>query len=181
MAAPPPTVPSSRDYQARRFSGTMWPMAQVVVAEEKDVPAWLALAAQVEPLFGPHVDDPGFRRALHRNVARGTAFCVREGSAPPGAPLLGGLLFSPKPPVYTLGWLAVVEGHRRQGIGRRLVEHAIGLVKPPAELVVTTFGAGNPAGESARRFFQWMGFRPAEPAPDGPEGGSRQVFRRTIL
>jgi hypothetical protein len=48
------------------------PVLPVIAAGPHDIPAWLALAAQVEPLFGPHVDDPGFRRALHRDIARGT-------------------------------------------------------------------------------------------------------------
>jgi GNAT superfamily N-acetyltransferase len=155
-------------------------MTHVVTARPEDIPAWLALAEEVEPLFGPMVDDPAFHRALWRNVDRGTAFCVREGDGPPGAPLLGGLLFSPKPPVYTIGWLAVTERCRRRGIGHRLVEHVLGLAEPPAEFVVTTFGADHPEGEPARRFYARMGFRPAEAAPDGPNGGSRQIFRRTI-
>jgi GNAT superfamily N-acetyltransferase len=155
-------------------------MTRVVAAQLEDIPAWLALAAEVEPLFGPMVDDPAFHRALCRNIDRGTAFCVREGDGPPGAPLLGGLLFSPKPPVYTIGWLAVTGRCRRRGIGHRLVEHVLGLAEPPAEFVVTTFGADHPEGEPARRFYARMGFDAAEAAPDGPDGGSRQIFRRTV-
>jgi hypothetical protein len=45
---------------------------------------------------------------------------------------------------------------------------------------VTTFGGDDPAGEPARRFYEQMGFHAAEPAPNGPEGSSRQVFRRAI-
>jgi len=152
----------------------------VVIAQPEDIPAWLALAAEVEPLFGPMVADPGFQRALRKNIEHGTAFCVRQAGGPPGVPLLGGLLFSPKPPVYTIGWLAVTQRQRRRGIGQRLVEHALGLVAGPAELVVTTFGEDQPAGEPARRFYERMGFQAAEPAPQGPEGGSRQIFRRRI-
>jgi GNAT superfamily N-acetyltransferase len=155
-------------------------MTRVVTAQRQDIPAWLDLAAEVEPLFGPMVDDPGFYRALERNVDRGTAFCVREGDGPPGAPLLGGLLFSPKPPLYTIGWLAITAQHRRCGIGQSLVAHVVRLVEAPAEFVVTTFGRDHPEGEPARRFYERMGFHAAEPAPDGPEGGSRQIFRRTI-
>jgi GNAT superfamily N-acetyltransferase len=153
-------------------------MACVRTAQPEDIPAWLDLAAEVEPLFGPMVDDPAFHRALERNVARGTAFCVREADGPPGAPLLGGLLFSPKPPRYTIGWLAVTGSYRRRGIGRQLIAHVLCLVEAPAEVVVTTFGEGCPAGEPARRFYVRMGFHAAERAPDGPEGGSRQVFRQ---
>jgi GNAT superfamily N-acetyltransferase len=155
-------------------------MACVVVAQPEDIPAWLVLAKEVEPLFGPLVNDPSFLSALHRNVDRGTAFCVREGDGPCGIPLLGGLLFSPKPPVYTIGWLAVAQQHRRQGIGQRLVEHIVGLVETPAELAVTTFGGDNPAGGPARRFYERLGFYAAESSPNGPEGCSRQVFRRVI-
>ncbi|MBN1137328.1 MAG: GNAT family N-acetyltransferase [Anaerolineae bacterium] len=155
-------------------------MPRVVTAQTEDIPAWLELAAEVEPLFGPMVDDPGFLQALIKNVERGTALCVREADGPPGAPLLGGLLFSPKPPVYTIGWLAVEQAHRRRQIGQRLVEHVFDLAARPAEFVVTTFGPDNRAGEPARRFYERMGFHPAERAADGPEGGSRQVFRRLI-
>jgi GNAT superfamily N-acetyltransferase len=151
---------------------------QVIVAQPEDFPAWLRLAAEVESLFGaPMADSPDFHRALHKNIGRGTAFCVREGDGPPGAPLLGGLLFSPKPPLYTIGWLAVAEQSCRCGVGRRLVEHALGLVQPPAEVVVTTFGAGVEGGQAARWFYESMGFRPAEPAPDGPGGQPRRVYR----
>ena len=34
---------------------------RVVLALAADIPAWLDLAAEVEPLFGPMADDPGFR------------------------------------------------------------------------------------------------------------------------
>ncbi len=150
---------------------------QVVQAQPEDIPAWLELAREVEPLFGPMVEDPGFHRALKKNIARGTAYCVRVGGQPAGAPMRGGLLFSPKPPEYEVAWLAVTEAHRRGGVGRALMEHALAHVTPPAIISLTTFGPDNPAGEPARRFYEKFGFQPAESAPDGPEGGSRQVYR----
>lgn len=151
---------------------------QVFVAQPEDFSPWLHLAAEVEHLFGPMVSDPGFHNALRRNINRGTAFCVRECDGKSGAPLLGGILFSPKPPLYTIGWLAVTQRSRRRGVGRLLVEHVAGLVQPPAEMVVTTFGADVEDGQPARRFYEAIGFHPAEPAPNGPEGGSRQIYRR---
>lgn len=155
-------------------------MNHIVLAQPADIPAWLVLAREVEPLFGPLVDQPGFHNALHKNIARETAFCIREADGLPGARLIAGLLFSPKPPIYTIGWLAVTKSHHRHGIGQRLVEYVIGLVHPPAELVVTTFGVGHPAAEPAHRFYEKLGFSAAEPAPDGPDGGSRQIFRRVF-
>jgi len=155
-------------------------MVHIRLAQPADIPAWLVLAAEVEPLFGPMVHEPSFHRALDKNIARGTAFCVRQADGPPGAPLLGGLLFSNHPPVYTIGWLAVAQQYRRQGIGQGLVEHALSLVQTPAEVMVTTFGADNPAGIPARRFYERLGFCAAEPAPSGPDGSSRQMFRRIM-
>ena len=152
----------------------------VVVAQPEDILAWLILAEEVESLFGPMVNEPSFHRALQKNIDRGTAFCVRKANGSPGASLLGGLLFSRKPPIYTIGWLVVSEKHRRYGIGQKLVEHVLSRVEKPAKIAVTTFGADNPAGESARRFYEKMGFYAAELAPNGPEGGSRQIFRINI-
>jgi GNAT superfamily N-acetyltransferase len=153
---------------------------QIVVAQWEDRLAWLELAREVEPLFGPMVNEPGFHRALENNIRRGSAYCVREANGPPGTPLSGGLLYAIKPPIYKIGWLAVSERHRNQGIGKALVAYAIQLVPPPAELLVTTFGLDIAAGQAARRLYTRMGFDPAEQAPNGPEGGSRQVFRLSI-
>lgn len=151
---------------------------RVCAATPEDVDAWRELAAEVEPLFGPLVGDPSFEGALVRCIARGDAFCVREGGA--GSPLLGGLLLARKPPIYTLGWLAVAAHGRRCGVGRALVRHALALVQPPAEVVVTTFGPDRPEGEPARRFYETLGFAPAEMAPSGPDGSSRQIFRLKV-
>ena len=153
---------------------------RVEPARPEDIPAWRALAAEVEPLFGPMVGVPAFEGALLRNVERGSAFCVREDDGPPGAPLTGAVMVSADPPLHEVGWLAVGGAWRRRGVGRQLMDHVIGLVQPPAEMVVTTFGPDNPAGTAARAFYERLGFRPDEAAPAGPEGGSRQVFRLTL-
>ena len=155
-------------------------MTRIVCARPEDIPAWLGLAAEVEHLFGPMITEPGSLRALRRNIVRGTALCIRESDGPPGSPLLGALLYSPEPSICTIGWLAVARAYRRRGIGRALLDHVIRLTEPPVEFVVTTFGEDRPDGLPARGFYVSLGFYPAELAPDGPEGGSRQVFRRLV-
>jgi GNAT superfamily N-acetyltransferase len=154
---------------------------QVEVAEFRDVRNWLSLAAEVEFLFGNMLDDQGFYQALLRNIGRGSAYCVREDSGPPGALLMGGMLFSPRRPDQSesrIGWLSVAERWRRRGVGRLLVEHALSLVLPPATVSVETFGDEMESGKAPRLFYERMGFHPAELAPIGPAGGSRRVYRR---
>ncbi len=151
----------------------------VALAQIADIPAWLDLAAEVESLFGPMVADPAFHAALERHIRRQTAFCIREQDGAPGTALIGGLLFSAAhAPHYKIGWLAVSQRCRRQGLAKALVDYCFRLIQPPAELSVVTFGADNASGEPARRFYERVGFQPAEAAPNGPEGGTRQVFRR---
>jgi hypothetical protein len=59
--------------------------------------------------------------------------------------------------------------------------HACGLVAPPAEVIVTTFDVQTPGGEPARRFYESLGFVPAELLPgEGPNGETRQRFRKVI-
>jgi len=154
----------------------------IVLAQPTDLPAWLDLAAEVEFLFGPMIADPGFHAALERNIARQTAFCIREQDGAPGRPLMGALLFSAThAPHYTIGWLAVAQRWRRQGVAQMLVEHCFQRIQPPADLSVVTFGEENLAGRPARRFYVRMGFQAAEVAPNGSEGGTRQVFRRQFV
>lgn len=153
-------------------------------ADYSDIRHWLDLAAEVEPLFGPMLNDPEFYRAILRHIERGTAHCVRLGDGPPGSPLLGAMLFSPPNAArhaYRIAWLAVAAQARRRGVGSLLVEHACGLVQPPATLEVVTFSEENEPGRPARRLYERHGFHPAEAAPDGPEGGSRQIFRRMFV
>jgi ribosomal protein S18 acetylase RimI-like enzyme len=149
-------------------------------AAEQDVPGFIALAGQVEHWFGPMVGDPGFRAVLEKHIRRATALVA----ATDGPDLPGGLLFSAsRPPAYHVRWLVVSESARGQGIGRALVTEAMRrFVTGPGIVDVVTFGADHPGASAsgARVFYERLGFTPGEPAPPGPEGGSRQVYRKTV-
>ena len=149
---------------------------KIQIATRADIPGWLALASQVESLFGPMVDQPDFHSALCKNIDRESAYCVREQDQSAGAPLIGGLFLSFRE--YHINWLAVDEQWRRRGIGTVLLEHVFDLIKPSAELFVTTFGEDNLEGKPARQFYKKMGFEPFAEAPPGPEGGSREILRK---
>ncbi|MGC4855448.1 GNAT family N-acetyltransferase [Micromonospora sp. DT4] len=151
---------------------------QAVIAVESDIPAWLALAEGVGELFGPLAEDPAFRAALVRNIARGTAMCVRDGISGPGATLAGGLLLSAHHPTYQITWLAVDHEHRGNGVGGLLVRSALRtMLVAPCTIEVTTFGPDHP-GRAARGFYEHLGFRPIdEVSPDG----ARQTYQMQVL
>ncbi|MEV8319829.1 GNAT family N-acetyltransferase [Streptomyces sp. NPDC059900] len=149
------------------------------LAQERDLPSFLALAAQVEHWFGPMVEEPGFHEAVRAHLRRSTALIAL--SAESG--LLGGLLFDAKAPVFHVDWLVVAEGGRGSGVGRALMDEASRrFVRGPGIIEVITFGADHPGAvaSGARVFYERLGFAPAEAAEPGPEGGSRQLYRRPV-
>ncbi|MEW2219447.1 GNAT family N-acetyltransferase [Streptomyces sp. NPDC006990] len=148
-------------------------------ARKTDLPGLLRLAAEVEHWFGPMVQEPGFHRALEEHIHRSTALLAVSAQAD----VLGGLLFAPAHPKYHVDWLVVAEAARGTGVGRELMAEAVRrFVRGPGSIDVVTFGADHPGAVAggARVFYERLGFAPAEMAEPGPEGGSRQVFRRTV-
>lgn len=86
-----------------------------------------------------------------------------------------------RPPAYQVRWLVVSGWVRGRGVGRALMAEAIRLfVTGPGVVEVVTFGADHPGAveSGARAVYERLGFIPAEAAEPGPEGGSRQVFRK---
>ncbi len=156
-------------------------MARMIVrlAREDDLAGFLELAGQVEHWFGASAEDAEFRAAVLRHIGRGTALVARSA----GAEVLGGILFGSNPPVYRVRWLVVAEQARGHGIGRALIADAIRRYVPnPGTLEAVTFGLDHPGAVAggARAFYEKLGFHPAEEAAPGPEGGSRQVYRRRV-
>ncbi|GGW74730.1 GNAT family N-acetyltransferase [Streptomyces griseoloalbus] len=149
------------------------------LAREQDFPGFLGLAAQVEQWFGPMVEEAGFHDAVRKHIAGSLALVAP--SSGPG--LLGGLLFGGEAPTYHVHWLVVSHRARGTGVGRALMAEATRRwVRGPGDIEVVTFGADHPGAvvSGARVFYERLGFSPAEAAAPGPEGGSRQVFRREV-
>lgn len=155
-------------------------MTTVRPAAEDDVPAFLQLTGEVEQWFGSMVAEPGFHRALHKHIADDRALVASDADQLAGAVLFGGA--SPR---FAVHWLVISEQARGRGVGRQLMDAVIDRLTAGRGLAegdvveVVTFGVDHPGAvtSGARAFYERLGFVPAEPAEDGPEGGSRQVFR----
>ncbi|MGH4033570.1 GNAT family N-acetyltransferase [Actinomycetota bacterium Odt1-20B] len=148
-------------------------------AQEQDFPSFLSLAAEVEQWFGPMVGDSEFHDAVNDHIHRSTALIAVSQQEE----VLGGLLFGGKAPTYHVHWLVVSEKARGQGSGRALMEEATRRwVRGPGSIEVVTFGIDHPGAvdSGARVFYERLGFSPAEATDRGPEGGSRQIFRRVV-
>jgi GNAT superfamily N-acetyltransferase len=152
----------------------------VRLASEADTPGFVELAGQVEHWFGPMVGEPAFGTALAKHIRRGTALVATTADE---MEILGGLLFTAIPPAYHVRWLVVAEHARGKGVGRALMADAIRrFVTDHGTLEVVTFGADH-SGASAsgsRAFYERLGFTPAESAAPGPDGGSRQIYRKIV-
>jgi GNAT superfamily N-acetyltransferase len=142
--------------------------ATIQVATLDDLAGWLALAREVEPLFGPMVGDPSFHAFLRRVFREQRAFCIREDDGPPGSPLCGGIAISKSK--NEIGWFAVAERHRGKGFGKALLRHALEHLDRQQEIRVQTFDETISDGRPARRLYQQFGFRdhhPIEPTSNG--------------
>lgn len=136
----------------------------VVVSEVPDFDEWIALAREVEPLFGPMADDTGFRGALLGALTNGDALCVYGGDGK----VQGGVILNLAQ--NGIAWLAVAGDSRGKGLGRALLEAALDGLNPNREIIVQTFAAEVPEGAAARRLYLNFGFADREPGGPNPAG-----------
>ena len=140
----------------------------VEAATEADIPSWLELVREVEPLFGPM---PMFDVTLKTKIREGDALCVRD-----GARVMGGVLLGGEAPDHWIRWLAVRRDARRRGAGAALIGAVFARWPAACSISLATFGADNQQGQPARRLYERFGFQPREMLPRGPEGGTRQLY-----
>jgi ribosomal protein S18 acetylase RimI-like enzyme len=134
----------------------------------EDVEGWLALAREVEPLFGPMAESADFQAALRQAIGRHEAFCIR--SRPEGTPLVleGAVVVSKA--ANEIAWLAVSADHRGQGHGRALLTAALTHLDPTRPVTVQTFAATVPEGQAARDLYRGFGFTDQEDGGLNPAG-----------
>jgi ribosomal protein S18 acetylase RimI-like enzyme len=148
-------------------------------AKPTDVDAWLALAQEVEPLFGPMARENSFHAALHQAISSRTAFCAVAGEGANPAALAGGVVISRE--FNQIVWLAVSQAWRWRGIGKALLEFAIGRLSRQENIFVQTFDATVPEGRAARRLYQSLGFTDFQHGGLNPAGVPTMIMHLARL
>ena len=138
-----------------------------------DYPLWLSLAKEVEPLFGPMVEDPQFQDGLKRALLGGHAVCVRNVEP---ASILGGIIFDRQE--NEILWLAVRSANRKTGIGRLLLQEAINRLDEHRPIRVQTYDPSFPRGLPARNLYLHFGFKDIRSGGLNPAGIPTVIMER---
>ncbi|MCP4749247.1 MAG: GNAT family N-acetyltransferase [Desulfobacteraceae bacterium] len=128
----------------------------VIYSKITDFDAWIALAREVEPLFGPMAEEKAFQKALRQAIIEKTAFCILSDPNEKDSFLKGGIVISKES--NEIVWFAVSEQYRRIGYGRQLLEVAINKLNPQESVFVQTFDGSVSEGKAARKLYFDFGF-----------------------
>ena len=129
---------------------------QVIRAQEKDLAEWMQLAERVRENF-PGFETDSYRETVLRNMARGSALCVRVDGK-----MAGILLYSKKH--GCLSCMAVAPEYRRRGIAGALIEAM--LAEMDSDVWVDTFCEEDPMGAAPRALYKKYGFEEGERGED---------------
>ena len=133
-----------------------------------DLDAWIELAREVEPLFGPMADEPAFQEGLRQAISDNTAFCIRSDPNENDRSIKGGIVISIDS--NEIAWLAVSKQHRGMGYGRQLLQYAIGKLNRQESIFVQTFHESVSEGKTARKLYLNFGFTDLKDGGLNPAG-----------
>ncbi len=144
-------------------------------AQLADFDAWITLAREVEPLFGPMADKVAFHDALRRAIFGKAAFCIRSAPNENDRPLKGGIVISRE--ASAIEWFAVSAQYRSRGYGRQLLQRALGELNPHEGIWVQTFNGSVREGKAARKLYSDFGFADYQNGGLNPAGVPTVVMR----
>lgn len=129
-----------------------------------DFDAWLALAAEVEPLFGPMTTICAFKEAIRDSIKNKNAYGI---SCENG--ILAGIVAIDREK-NEIVWLAVSQKYQGKKLGGQLVKKCIEEMAPRGDIFVQTFAENIAAGIPARRIYEHHGFADLKRAGKNPAG-----------
>lgn len=150
----------------------------IQIAGPEDFDAWIALAREVEPLFGPMADVESFREALRQAISNKTAFCLITNAGENRRIMHGGIIISKES--NEIVWLAVSAESRGKGLGKALLQQAIDRLNQEKSIVVQTFDESVPEGKSARMLYKKFGFVDYKKGEINPAGIPTIIMQRPV-
>ena len=151
----------------------------VYFSKSADFDSWIALAREVEPLFGPMADEMDFQEALRQAILAKTAFCLYP-DRNQGAPhLIGGVIISKES--NEIAWLVVSKQYRKKGWGRELIKFAISRLNQGKSIIVQTFDKSVSQGASARNLYLDFGFTDVKNGGLNPAGVPTVIMQRKAI
>lgn len=148
----------------------------VQISHQCDLYGWLALAREVEPLFGPMADVPEFHNGLLAAINENQALCVWDKDATGSSRLAGGVIIDTKE--NEILWLVVSQASRGRGVGRSLLKEALDRMDASRRIRVQTYDSSVEAGIPARHLYMEMGFRDVRDGGLNPAGLPTVIMER---
>ncbi len=136
----------------RRREEAEFTKADIVLAEEGDIPAWMELMHLSIDGY-PGMDEADYREKLKVCIRRKKALVIR---AKEGRMLIGALAFSERP--GSIVFLGVHPRYRSRGIQRLFLDALLETYLPGQEISTTTFRAGDKADTGQRAMLLELGF-----------------------
>jgi len=119
--------------------------------KQHDYAAWIELAREVEPMFGPMADSVEFQAGIKDCIENNNAFGILSNNK------LAGVIAIDRQHNEIL-WLAVGEKYRGNRYGDLLVKKAIEELECNGDIYVQTFSNEIEEGKSARIIYERNGF-----------------------
>ncbi len=139
---------------------------------ENDREAWLNLAGEVEPLFGPMLASPDFNEAISTCIANNDAWGIENEEGE-----VAGIMALDRS-ANEISWLAVAKRHRGNNYGDMLVKKAIMELDAGGDIHVQTFASGVDEGKAARAVYERNGFVHVKNAGPNPAGIETVILAR---
>lgn len=154
-------------------------MEPIHISDLFDLPGWLLLSKEVEPLFGPMADNPEFFNALSQAVMNGNAICIRDDDNTENCGLCGGIIISKE--TNSIAWFAVHSRFRNKGIGKRLIKEAMKYLNHSQPITVCTSDESVQEGLAARKLYHNLGFKDSSPGETNPAGIKTVIMTKPAL
>jgi GNAT superfamily N-acetyltransferase len=117
-----------------------------------DYDAWIELAKEVEPLFGPMIDSKEFQSGIKDCIQNNNAFGLENEKGN-----LTGIVAIDRARNEIM-WLAVAKKHRGNNYGEKLVKKAIEELEGNGDISVQTFSGKVNIGKKAKNIYERNGF-----------------------